>query len=210
MQVLCLAEHKLLAMDKLNYYVMQTNQMLPKYISDAEEHAGTLLTDSTLRTMDSQTSPAGLSDDEEDASENNGVENINEDSDGDAELVNSDGDSDNEPQVLMLSSLYFFLIQPSNLFHLLLLIHSYRSNNDLSSVTGLAATVMQFWNKHKSNLLHNYSLVGYILSPNPTIMEDAITNKSLEHNEAAKQLITKLLLDPGLVGNNRNIVWRFC
>ena len=36
-------------------------------------------------------------------------------------------------------------------------------------------------------------------------MEDAITNKSLEHNEAAEWLITKLLLDPGLVGNNRKI-----
>ena len=64
---------------------------------------------------------------------------------------------------------------------------------------------MQFWNKHKSKLLHDYSLIGYILSPNPIIMEDAITNKSLEHNEAAEQLITKLLLDPGLVGNDRNI-----
>ena len=73
--------------------------MLPKYISDAEEHAGTLLMDSTLRTMGSQTSPAGLSDDEEDASKNNSVEVINEDSDGDAESMTSDGDSDNEPQV---------------------------------------------------------------------------------------------------------------
>ena len=110
MQVLCLADQKSLVMDKLNYYVMQTNQMLPKYISDAEEHAGTLLMDSTLRMMDSQTSPAGLSDDEEDASENNSVEDINEDIDGDAELVNSDDNSDNKLQVLILLTLYFFLI----------------------------------------------------------------------------------------------------
>ena len=63
---------------------------------------------------------------------------------------------------------------------------------------------MQFWNKCKSKLLHDYSLIGYILSPNPTIMEDAIT-KSLDHNEAAEWLITKILLDSGLVGNDRNI-----
>ena len=46
-------------------------------------------------------------------------------------------------------------------------------------------------------------LVGYMLSPNPTIMEHAINNKTLAHDEAAERLITKLLLDPSLVGNTR-------
>jgi hypothetical protein len=64
---------------------------------------------------------------------------------------------------------------------------------------------MQFWIKRKNKLLHDYSLVDYILSPKPTIMEHTTNNKILEHNEAAKRLITKLHLDPSLVGTNRNV-----
>ncbi|KAL3800533.1 hypothetical protein ACHAW5_001992 [Stephanodiscus triporus] len=71
--------------------------------------------------------------------------------------------------------------------------------------TGIAATVMQFWLKHKPRLLHNYSLAGYILSPNPTIMAHASENKTLHHDGAAERLITKLLVDPSLVGNDWTI-----
>jgi hypothetical protein len=70
---------------------------------------------------------------------------------------------------------------------------------------GLAATVMQFWIKRKHRLIHDYSLVGYILAPNPTIMEHAVEHKSLQHDEAAERLITKLLLDPALVGDERKV-----
>ena len=49
-------------MDKLFFYVLQTDRMLPKYVSDAEEHAGGLLTAPTLAVMDSEML-AGLSDD---------------------------------------------------------------------------------------------------------------------------------------------------
>jgi len=70
---------------------------------------------------------------------------------------------------------------------------------------GLAATVMIFWQKRKSKLVHNYSLVGYILSLNPTIMAHAIDNKTFKHDAAAERLITKLLLDPAWVGNERTI-----
>ena len=64
---------------------------------------------------------------------------------------------------------------------------------------------MGFWEKRRPKLIHDYSLVGYILSPNPTIMENAITNKLEVHDEAAERLITKLILDPTLVGNERTI-----
>ena len=64
---------------------------------------------------------------------------------------------------------------------------------------------MRFWVKRRPKLIHDYSLVGYILSPNPRIMEDAITNKLEIHNDAAERLITKLLLDPALVGNERTV-----
>lgn len=52
--------------------------------------------------------------------------------------------------------------------------------------TGIAATVMQFWLKRKPRLLHDYSLVGYMLSPNPTIMAHASDNKTLDHDGAAE------------------------
>ena len=67
------------------------------------------------------------------------------------------------------------------------------------------ATVMQFWEKCKPRLLHNYSLVGYMLSPNPTIMAHASDNKTLLHDGAAERLITKLQVDPSLVGHNWTI-----
>ncbi|KAL3791414.1 hypothetical protein ACHAW5_005788 [Stephanodiscus triporus] len=62
--------------------------------------------------------------------------------------------------------------------------------------TGIAATVMQFWFKRKPRLLHDYSLAGYLLSPNPTIMAHVSDNKTLQHDGAVERLITKLLVDP--------------
>ncbi len=64
--------------------------------------------------------------------------------------------------------------------------------------------VMQFWIKRRPKLIHDYSLVGYILSPNSNIMAHAIDNKTIEHDQAAKQLITKLILNPTLVGTERS------
>ena len=83
---------------------------------------------------------------------------------------------------------------------------SYRiGGDDDDTGTGLKSTIMQFWKKRRPKLIHDYSLVGYILSPNPRIMEDAITNKAQIHDDAAERLITKLLLDPALVGNERTV-----
>jgi hypothetical protein len=64
--------------------------------------------------------------------------------------------------------------------------------------------VMGFWLKRRPKLIHNYSLVGYILSPNSTNMAHAIDNKTIKHDQAAERLITKLILNPTLVGNERN------
>ena len=94
MRVLRLADQKSPAMDKLYYYVIQTDQMLLKYIADAEESGGVLLTESTLEGMKSQS--AGISDDdmEDESDGDDDVEEVDEES-GD------DDDSDNEKQVLM-------------------------------------------------------------------------------------------------------------
>ena len=42
--------------------------------------------------------------------------------------------------------------------------------------TGLKDTIMQFWKLRRNKLIHDYSLVGYILSPNPTNMEHVVDN----------------------------------
>ena len=46
-------------MDKLNYYVLQTDQMLAIYCKDAEEHGAGLLTSLTIKAMDCLTSAGG-------------------------------------------------------------------------------------------------------------------------------------------------------
>jgi hypothetical protein len=45
MQVLRLADQKNPAMDKLFYYVSQTDRMLPKYLGDVEERSASLMSD---------------------------------------------------------------------------------------------------------------------------------------------------------------------
>lgn len=73
------------------------------------------------------------------------------------------------------------------------------------SSSSLRDTVMRFWIHRRSKLIHDYSLVGYILSPNPIIMAHAFQNQTPVHIQVAENLLTKLLLLPNLTGNERNI-----
>ena len=63
---------------------------------------------------------------------------------------------------------------------------------------------MRLWVKRAEAMNHNYALVGYLCAPNPTIMKEAMANRSYKHNEAAKAIISKLLLPPDLVGPDRD------
>ena len=63
---------------------------------------------------------------------------------------------------------------------------------------------MQFWIKRREKLIHHYSLVGYLLSPNPTIMAHAYDNRADIHNNAVVKVITKLIIDPMLVEDERS------
>ena len=67
----------------------------------------------------------------------------------------------------------------------------------------MKSTIVQFWKKRRAKLIHDYSLVGYMLSPHPTIMEHAVNNKTQIHDDASERLITKLILNPALVGNDK-------
>lgn len=50
---------------------------------------------------------------------------------------------------------------------------------------------------------HKYALVGYLLSPNPTIMKHALDHRTQQHDDAITTLIAKLILDPLLVGEEK-------
>jgi hypothetical protein len=111
MQVLCLADQKTPAMDKLFFYVLQTDRMLPKYVSGAEECAQGLLTALTLAVMDGEM-PAGLSDDSGCDVEEGGDNKDGDVSTSSAQLAtqnsNNDTSDDDVQQVLM--QLYIALI----------------------------------------------------------------------------------------------------
>jgi len=85
MRVLRLADQKVPAMDKLYFYVLQTDSMLPKWLGELDGCANSFLTTSTITRMGS-VAMAGKSESEKksnnDSDEEEGVES-GEDSDDD-------------------------------------------------------------------------------------------------------------------------------
>ena len=57
----------------------------------------------------------------------------------------------------------------------------------------LTHRVMTHWVKRKDIMIHDYSLVGHLLSPNSKIIADAISSKSARHVDAVNRLICKLM-----------------
>jgi hypothetical protein len=74
----------------------------------------------------------------------------------------------------------------------------YENEEDL-----MTRQIMTFWFKHRTKLIHDYSLVGYILSLNPQIMNNA--SKRMLHSsiysDAVKRLIGKLPVTENLTSN---------
>jgi hypothetical protein len=97
MRVLRLADQKSAAMDKSNYYVLQTDRMLAMYCKDAEERGAGLLTPSTIRAMDCSTSVGLFRDDSDsDDAESDGVESLDEeDIDDDNDSISAQSDNQN-------------------------------------------------------------------------------------------------------------------
>jgi hypothetical protein len=119
MRLLRLADQNSPAMDKLYYYVLQTDCMLAMYCKDADDRGVALLTAPTIRTMDCSTS-AGSSDEDSGSEgsehEENGVDD-NDDNDSGISAQSSatqnsndddsDDDDDDEQQVFMWTLLSF-------------------------------------------------------------------------------------------------------
>jgi hypothetical protein len=84
MRLLCLADQKVSAIDKLYYYVLQTDRMLPFWLNDAQQHAAHLLSDETVQAFE-------RGDDTVNANGNN-VDEVGSSDDND----NNDNDEDDE------------------------------------------------------------------------------------------------------------------
>ncbi len=56
--------------------------------------------------------------------------------------------------------------------------------------------IMTFWSKRQPKLIHDYSLVGYTLSPHPRMMNNARDRllSSPIYSDAVERLIGKLLV----------------
>ena len=65
---------------------------------------------------------------------------------------------------------------------------------------------MRKWVRRRKALVHSYSLVGHLCSPNKIVMADARSvmnsNKAM-YDDAVEELVKKLILDPTLVGKAR-------
>ena len=98
MRVLRLADQKKPAMDKLFYYVSQTDRMLPKYLGDVEERSASLMSDATINAIDTSTFSAGVSDDDDSDDGSDKDENGGDDAESVLESDDS-GESDDDDNV---------------------------------------------------------------------------------------------------------------
>ena len=91
-------------------------------------------------------------------------------------------------------------LQLTNILCLSIIISGEESPWMLNTISHM---VMRLWLKRRPKLVHDYSLVGFILSPNPTIMASAVLNKTPLHDDAVERLITRLFVDKSLLGHER-------
>ena len=73
-------------------------------------------------------------------------------------------------------------------------------NTDHLQWTGekLTDKVMSIWHRRKEHVCHHYLFVRFLMSPNPTIMEEA--EKHIDEHKQVAALINKLFLDPVMIG----------
>ena len=83
-------------MDKLFYYVSQTDRMLPKYLGDVEAHSASLMSDATINAIDTSTFSAGVSDDDSDGSDTDDDDNEEPGSDDDESVESNDSGEEAE------------------------------------------------------------------------------------------------------------------
>ena len=95
MRILCLADQQIPAMDKLHYYVLQTDKLLPKYLKIAEDDSFRILEmDRTYTAMSFMSSMTDAYSNESD--DDNNEDDDDDDDDDDADDEDDDGDDDDD------------------------------------------------------------------------------------------------------------------
>ncbi len=77
-------------------------------------------------------------------------------------------------------------------------------NLDHYKQQSLTNEIMRMWIHRRGKLVHDYSLVGYMLLPIPVITEHCAVNRTASLSDASERLIEKLILYPGLGGSQRS------
>ena len=177
MRVLRLADMKTAIMDKLLFYVRQTSKLMPKYLAEAETVAKSFLTDDVKAAMTRRIDKSDVPKKVIADADNHDLEESESDESEEEEDQAGDNDSSIDDE-------YFCKWPGDSLTH----------------------RVMRIWEKRKDPLVHSYSLVGHLCSPNPVIIDDAINAMSThisDYEQAVEDLLKKLILDPSLVGEKR-------
>ena len=225
-------------MDKLYYFVQQTDDTLPKYLKIAEDDCvGLLEADRTLESLRTM----GMCSDKYDNESNNELSDIDSCDDDDESLggfpaVDNDDDDvsatdeesedeikpDDTPSAYVegligtkgpkdqCGQVHFGFYESVLLYSFATVLRLfYRRTRALlqqypedSSITN---TVMRIWLRRRSKLVHDCALVGFLLSPNQTIMtrvNECLDETPIFH-EAVQRLIYKLLVRSYFVGEDR-------
>ena len=138
MRILRLADLKAAGMDKLLHYVYQADRVMKKYLEEAQALAKILLNDDLLGALyDNDDKKFGKDLDDIEEGEEEEVQDYPVDF-----VDNSDTEDDDDDEVVADDD-----------------------NISLLYIDGLMDKVMAIWNHRKKNLIHDYSLVGYLLRP---------------------------------------------
>jgi hypothetical protein len=77
-------------------------------------------------------------------------------------------------------------------------------NFDRYKGQSLTDKIMRMWIHRREKVVHNYSHVGYMLSPIPAIIKHCAANRTASLSDASEHLIDKLILDRGLIGSQHS------
>ena len=179
MRLLRLNDIKSAVMDKVKYYVIQTGNMIDRYVEELSDKWYSFCTPyvKNLLTSDSCTLTNAPLTDEPMKTE--------------VEYQSSDGEEDD-------ASL------DSDAIDNTMLDSDDESGDEADTPVLLCERIKAAWDKRKDKLIHDYSRAGYILSPDPVIMAHALANPDPEDKLACERLITKLFVPSHLVGATRD------
>lgn len=159
MRILRLADLKTAGMDKLLHYVYQADRVMKKYLEEAQALAKILLNDDLLGALyDNDDKKFGK--DLDDIGEGEEEDEI-QDYPGDF-VDNSDAEDDDDDEVIADDD-----------------------NISLLYIDGLTDKVMAIWNHRRKNLIHDYSLLGYLLCPIEAVQSQCRERISADMNEVS-------------------------